>query len=287
MRVTKKEIPMENKLIEKLDLCIKRITQDSPKLDAVLSLDGYEGYGKTTLSIACAYYVSQKTNRPFSEKNVFFNVEDLVKFAQNNKEQIIIWDEAALGGLSSEWWKDSQVNLTKLLMTCRKLRHFILINIPKIFKLNEYIALDRSLGLIHVYARNDVQLGRFVYFNRDYKEKLYEYYKKKRMRNYTNYTFRGSFPDVLNPNRDYNILDIFNANSYDEEKTKAIQSIGKKKKPESVLSKRQKIHLCKAFRLIKEKLGWTDEQIGNFFSMSRRNVNSYRNEDIGRHNGAE
>jgi hypothetical protein len=228
MRVTDKQIPMENKLIEKIDLCCERCTQPKPKLDSVLVLDGYEGYGKTTLSIAIAYYAAKKMGRSFSDKNVFFNVEKMTGFAQHTREQIIIWDEGSLGGLAAEWHRQSQINLTKLMMTCRKFRHFFIINIPKFWKLSEYLADDRTMGLIHVYARNEIQLGRFVYFNKKKKAWLYEKYRKSRSKSYKHYNFHGSFPDVLDPSKSYNILDEFDLDAYEAKKDKAIESIGEK-----------------------------------------------------------
>lgn len=228
MKVTDKQIPIDTKMYEKLVLCCNRCTQKQPKLDSMLILDGYEGYGKTTYSLALAYITSKLTGRPFSEKNVFFDINELIKFAQSTKEQIIIWDEGALGGLSTEWANTSQIKLTKLLMTARKKRHFWIINIPHIFKLNSYIAEDRALGLIHVYARNEVTLGRFVYYNKKKKSYLYDTYKRSRIKRYKDYNFRGTFPNVLDPKKPYNILDVFNEDEYEKQKDKAIMSIGAK-----------------------------------------------------------
>ena len=52
MRVTQFGYPLENSLIEKLDLMIKRCVQKNPKKDAVLLNEGAEGEGKTSLSVA-------------------------------------------------------------------------------------------------------------------------------------------------------------------------------------------------------------------------------------------
>lgn len=227
MRVTPKEIPMDKNLIEKLDLCIQRCTQSQPKLDALLVVDGYEGYGKTTLSIACMYYAKCQTGRTFDHNNVFIDCDALVDFSKNTKEQLIIWDEAGLGGLSTEWWNKSQIKLIKLLMTVRKRRHFFILNIPRFYKLKDYLINDRALGLIHVYARNEVELGRFVYYNRKCKDILYEKFTKEKKRNYKQFiSFNGTFPDVLNPKRKYNILSEFDVKEYDKRKDLNISKIG-------------------------------------------------------------
>lgn len=232
MIVTNKKIPMDKAFVGKLDQLCDRCSQKKPKLDTVLIFDGYEGYGKTTMSIGAAYYIAWKTKRKFSHNNLFFKIEDLTKFAQDSDKQIIIWDEAALGGLASEWSSKSQINLTKLLMTIRKKRHFLIFNVPKIFKMNEYIGVERTLGLVHVYARKETQLGRFVYFNRRSKDTLYSRYKRTRIKDYKKYSFRGTFPDVLDPDKAYNILDKFDVDKYEEMKDAAIASIGKEDEKE-------------------------------------------------------
>ena len=58
MIVTRFHYPLEKNLITKLDLMIKRCTGKGSKKDNVLLCEGAEGEGKTTLSIAVAYYVS-------------------------------------------------------------------------------------------------------------------------------------------------------------------------------------------------------------------------------------
>ena len=270
MRVTERQMPMEKKLKEKLDLHIKRCTQKQPKLDTAIVIDGYEGHGKTTMALGIAFYVSQMTGRQFSHKNIFFDIKRLIKFAQNTKEQIIIWDEAALGGLSSQWWNKSMINLTKLLMTCRKLRHFFIFNIPKIFKLNEYLADDRTLGLIHCKAKNETQVGYFIYFKRSRKSILYDRYKRARKKSYMNYSFRGTFPDVLNPKRDYNILDVFDINDYENRKDEAIKAIGKS---DDGLSQKE-LRLYKLKYLISQ-LPFKQKQIAEWFDIKQPSLSDW------------
>jgi len=219
MRVTDKQYPMDSLLVRKLDLIIDRMTGDN-KQDALVLVDGDEGIGKTTITAGICYYVSYKTGRPLSLKNVFFNLDDLIKFALETKEQIIWWDEGALAGLASEWWKKNQKKFIKLLMVARKRRHFFVICIPKFFRLNEYFVVDRSITLIHVYARNNTQLGKFVYFTKNSKEKLYNDWKRRHFRNYKqHYDFVGTFPNILG--------EIIDEKEYDKKKDEAILSIDK------------------------------------------------------------
>jgi hypothetical protein len=221
MKVTDLNYFMEPKLVEKLDLMIDRTTKG--KMDNVVIVDGHEGYGKTNISAGVAYYVHWKTKRPLSLVNFFFDVEKLIDFALKTEQQIIIWDEAALQGLAAQWQNRYQIKLVKLLMVARKKRHFFIFNIPKFYKLNEYIAVDRSIGLIHVYARRETQLGRFTYYNKKTKEILYLDWRSKRKRNYSKYyNFHGSFPEVLGK--------IVDEKAYDAKKDEGIASLGENDK---------------------------------------------------------
>jgi DNA-binding transcriptional regulator YiaG len=209
MSVTDKQIPLNSSLVQKFDLMIERVEQTKPCHDTLVSIEGSEGVGKTTMAVILGYYVHSVTGRPFSEKNVFADVKKAIDFAQNTFGQIVIFDEPALDALSAEWWKESQKDLIKLLMLSRKKRHFFIFNITKFYKFSEYIVVDRAVCMIHLY--ND--------------------YRKKRERNYRKYKmFTGTFPDVLDPKMSYNILDHFNVEEYEKEKDKAILSIGKKMK---------------------------------------------------------
>lgn len=186
---------MEKRLVDKLDLMIDRLKR---KLDNVILIDGDEGYGKSNLEAGIAEYVSWKTGRSLSVDNFFFSLDKLIDFASRTEEQIICWDEGALGGLASEWWKKNQIDFIKLLMIARKKKHFFIICIPKFFKLNEYLVVDRSIALVHVYARNEIDLGRFVYYNKKDKEKLFYDWRKNKQRNYKKYySFRGTFLEYL------------------------------------------------------------------------------------------
>jgi hypothetical protein len=236
MKVTDLQYALENRLLKKLDLMIERCTTDQPKRDAVLINEGGEGEGKSNTSVAEAYYIKSKTNRPIY---LFFRLHALVEFAKTTKEQIIIWDEPSLDSLAQEHYKEINIQLMKLLMTCRKNRHFFIINMTKFWKFNEYVVVDRCLGMVHMYSRREIEIGRFVYINKRSLEPLFIGYKRTKKRLYKKYTkFRGSFPNIMEkyfdrmgitmvgidgkfyPNATYDI--------YEREKDKAIVSIGTK-----------------------------------------------------------
>jgi len=220
--VTDLKFSLDKALKKKIDLMIKRCTQKNPKKDSLLLIEGGEGEGKSNFSFQIGYYVHHKTGREFSSKNVFFHADKLLKFAQETENQIIIYDEPALDMMGAEWWKQEQLNIVKLLMTARKKRHFFIFNLTKFYKFQEYIVVDRAIGMIHVYSRKEMEPGRFVFIKKKAIEILYNTYKKNKQRLYKKYTtLRGSFPDFVEGTMDIN--------NYERNKNEAIMSIGTKK----------------------------------------------------------
>jgi len=214
---------MDDALYTKIKLMIGRCTHKTNKKDALLLIEGGEGEGKTNLAFQIAHVVKHHTGRKFTTDNIFYSAEKLVKFAQENTEQIIVYDEPALDMMGGEWWKQEQQNLVKLLMMARKNRHFFIFNITKFYKFNEYIVVDRSIGMIHVYSRHELEPGHFVYIKKKAVEFLFNSYKASKRRDYKKYScLRGTFPDYVN-----GIVDM---KAYERDKDNAIMSIGTKKK---------------------------------------------------------
>jgi len=222
VKVTDKQYYLDPKLKDKLDLMIKRMKVGK---DNLLLIDGDEGDGKSNMSMIIGYYVAHTCNREFNLDHVFFDLDKLIDYAIKNKEQVIIWDEGALGGLASEWWNKNQKKFIKLLMIARKRKHFWIVNIPKFFKMNEYFVIDRSIGLVHVYMRGGTEHGRFVYFNNIQKEKLWEDWKRTRVRGYKKWwSFHGSFGMFLGRKR---FEDLISEAEYDKKKDEAIMSMAR------------------------------------------------------------
>ena len=217
MRYGEQNLFIDNKLGEKLLLAVKRCTGRN-KQDNIFIVDGDEGIGKTTLSATCAKFCAVHAKRKLDHTRMFFEPEDMMKMAAATEDQIFIWDEAAIGALSTEWWKKAQTRLVKFLMVSRKKRHIYFFNIPKIFRLNEYLAVDRSIGLIHVYAREHTKLGWFTYYTKDAKERLFEEYKRGKKRKYKAFsTMHGAFSN--------DFAKIIDEERYDVMKDTAIDNI--------------------------------------------------------------
>lgn len=205
------------------------------KKDGLLTIEGSEGEGKTNSSAAIAGYIKDKTGRSI---NMYFRLKPLIEFAKKTTEKIIIWDEPALDSLSTNWWSETNQDLIRLLMTCRKKKHFFIFNFVKFYKFSEYVNVDRALGMIHMYSRGGVQSGRFIYVRKKNLEKLWNDYRSKKQRNYKKYmSFGGQMPLM---DKYFDKLDITIENKphctledYEKLKDKAIDSIGSGKKKEA------------------------------------------------------
>jgi len=200
MKYTDKNFFMEDFHVEKLDNFIERAA-GKRKLDIVAMIDGDEGFGKTGLSIISCYYLSQKTGREFSLDNIFFDPEEFITFINSTRKQIIIWDEAALGGLASGWASKIQQLLIQTLMTCRSRQHIIFFNCPKFYRLNQYFVGDRAWGLFHVYSRDGLNAGKMTYYKKDTIERMLNLWQTKRLKPYKIYCnkmLRGGFVDAFN-----------------------------------------------------------------------------------------
>lgn len=228
MIVTDLEYHLETKLVQKLDIMIKRCTNTTSRKDAVLIVEGSEGEGKSNSSEAIAYYVKSKAGMDI---HMFFRLPPLIKFAKDNENKIIIWDEPALDSLSTDWYRTTNKDLIRLLMTCRKKRHFFIFNFVKFYKFSEYVVVDRALGLIHMYSRGGTIPGRFQYIRKKKLEKLYTDYRKIKKRNYKECrSFGGSFPIIENKMGSMGITiegtPDCDLKMYERLKDKAISSIG-------------------------------------------------------------
>lgn len=216
MKYTDKEYYIEKLLVQKLDAMVDRVVNH--KFDNLIIIDGKEGYGKSNLAAGISYYLAWKSNRKFSLNNVFFQIEDMLKYATSTDKQVIWWDEAALGALASESYSKVQRKLLQLLMVARKKQHFYIFVIPKFFKLKGDI-IDRAIALIHTYSRDDVTRGRYAYYLNESKEKLYDFWTKTKDRGYTKfYDFTGTFSETLPL--------ILDEKEYDKKKDQAILSLG-------------------------------------------------------------
>jgi DNA invertase Pin-like site-specific DNA recombinase len=165
--------------------------------DAAVLIDGIEGSGKSTLGLTCAYYLS---DGKFELKDICTGSNDAIaKLDQVKEGGVLLIDEGSLLFSSSDAMRREQKQLIMILNVIRQKRIALIIVSPSFFRLNRYIAVDRTRFLIHVYTKEDLKRGRFTYFGQKKKNKLYELGK----RNFNSYAkpranWNGTFAD-FNP----------------------------------------------------------------------------------------
>jgi len=189
-----KKFKLHERLKQKLDN-IKKVQKSG--WDCTLLIDGIEGSGKSTLGLTCAYYLSEGK---FNVKDICTGSHDAVKKLEDAKDGgVLLIDEGSLLFSSSDAMRKEQKQLILILNVIRQKRMALIIVSPSFFRLNRYIATDRSRFLIHVYTKQDLRRGRFIYFGQKKKNKLYELGKK----NFNSYAkpksnWNGTFAD-FNP----------------------------------------------------------------------------------------
>jgi len=290
MLVTDKQYYMDKAFLGKLDLMIKRMSGSGTD-DNVLPIDGDEGQGKTEMAVGMCYYVSYQTGRPYSVDNIFFDIDEAIKFATRTKDQIVHIDEGALGLLRTQWWNKTQQKFIQLVMVARKKRHFIIICIPKFHRLPQYLIEERAIGLVHVYSRKNLQKGRFCYYTKSAKDTLFQDWERKKIKNYKKYyVLRGSFVKAMEKVFVQKELD-----EYERKKDEAILSIIKEKeKPKISIKEFEKIERETKKRLYLEarkkvpeyklrdwsKIFDTTERTLQNFSTEEKKERKLRNQEI-------
>lgn len=245
MIVTDKQYHLESVKIKVLNLLCKRVS-GSNRFQNVWINDGKEGDGKSTICAADAYYMAYTLRRKMT---LFFDIEALNEYAKNAKDEILIWDDAALEGLTLESYNQRILELIKIIMLGRKNRNTYFINIQDVLRLKEPL-VQRAEGMNRVYSPDKISLGYYSYYNDIQIKWMYDQWSRKKKRVYKYYSFVGRFPNIL--------YDIFDEVEYNKLKDRAIQSIGKKKvkrEHPQVLehNKRMRLAITKLDMSLKEK----------------------------------
>jgi hypothetical protein len=222
-----KEFPfkMDPKLRQKLEGLLATLD----KKDIWILVDGDEGSGKTNTAAYLLYFFHCATGREFSVNQFYFDAEALFNYAKSTEKKLINWDEAALGGLSVEWYNQSQINLLKFAMTGRKKHHIFVLCIPRFDKLKEDLRSDRIHAIIHMdTGKYNNKYGHFIYLTRRGLKMLNSMFKKSRIRAYKKCAYRyGGF--CANIDIPFVFNKLIDADEYERKKDAAIMGIGVKK----------------------------------------------------------
>jgi DNA-binding transcriptional regulator YiaG len=275
--IGKKGYAIEKKLQKKLDRIVRGITQKNPKEDAILINEGKEGKGKTNTSIVEGAYVKAKTGKDI---HLFFNLEPMMEFGKRTKEKIIIWDEPSLDSLSTDQIKRLNKDMQRFFMTVRKKRHFFIINYTKFWKFPEYMVVDRSIGMVKM---NEYKMGRFLYIRKVRLEFLWNQYKRKKKRDYKKASsFGGVIPNIFEKHFKeigINVNNIKDADydTYEIEKDKAIESIGKEKKSKKEILWEKKLkHLRKKVSEIPKRFKIRQVDLASFLKVNSGRLREWK-----------
>lgn len=278
-------------LINHLDIITKKIRRSNS--DALIIIDGREGSGKTTLAALIADVLKNKYEFSYTPKNIFFDVDEFLKEAEKSKLSVFIWDEAALSGLSSQWFNKTQIKLLTFLMVARKKKNIYIFNIPRFNKLKEDI-ISRAICLINTYERGGIQKGYYNYYGGKGLSCLHNNWKRSRFVNYSKYakfksTFANVFDDLLTPEE---------VEEYEKKKDAIIHTLISDKQVKKELQNKQEKYLLKVNEDLRVKYarilllhGYTKEKIKEMTGVSLTSQDRYvqliENELKNKENSAE
>lgn len=168
----------------------------------IVSGDRMVRVGKSVLAMQIAGYLAYRLKTQFSLKNIFFDSQEMINYAQNcPKNSVLVFDEAREGLAASKNGKKLQQDLLDYFAECGQLNHIFIIVLPDFFELKENIAVGRSEYLINVY-RKETQLmadpynegtkipvvrldrGYFEFYSRNKKQTLYDASQHRHQKNY-------------------------------------------------------------------------------------------------------
>jgi hypothetical protein len=236
--------------------------------DCVIIVSGHSKVriGKTTLASQIGYYLAwlqaggpNLRHKPkFSNENICFMPEELMKKAETfPRNSVFIYDEAMTGLNSSRAMENINKTMLDFFTECGNLGHIIIIVLPNFFRLQEDIAVPRSLFLVDVYTDQKYQRGRFAFYNELQKELLYGIGKKLfgtyKKYNSINPFFRGKFVDLM-PNID--------KEQYETQKMEA-----RKKKRMTRYEKKIMKQRNACFYIMRNKNKMTEQQIADDISV--------------------
>jgi len=242
--VTDKNFYMEKDLMLNLDFLLER---NKKGWDNVIIIDGMERSGKSTIGRQIGYYLAYKRRKGFSAKNVFFDADKIFEYAMKTRGQTIIWDEAALGGMSEDRYKQVQQILIKMLMTAAKYHHNFIFIIPKIRKLSDYLAEDRSIALIRVLAVDNIERGYYNAYGFE-KKNIISQMERRKQRHSCTRDFRGRFFSY----EDKPAQEVLDIKEYELKKDEAIKRLKyvDKKQYDALLKLSKLVEVIKSKKLM-------------------------------------
>lgn len=164
--------------------------------DLFFLIDGIERSGKSTLGITCASYLADQLGVPFTLDNIAKDSADAKeKLEKLPDKSVLLIDEGSLLFSSKDTMRKESKEIEKICNVIGQKNMVFIIVLPSFFRLNDYLAIDRSRFLLHVYTDENLTRGKFVYFGETKKRLLYE--KGKKFKSYSSPSgdWVGDYPD--------------------------------------------------------------------------------------------
>lgn len=210
--VTDKDYYMDGFLKQNLDFIKEKTKKDD--WDFIFLVDGREGSGKSILAQQMAYYLDE---HGFNMDKIAFKPNDFKKsILKAEKRECIVYDEALSGLSVRQTLTYTNTAICSMLAEIRQKNLYIIIVCPTFFDLDKYVALWRSVSLLHVYTGDKLQRGFFSFFGYNNKIKLYVHGKKTYSYRKTNPNFRGRFYNFYTVNeKEYRAKKLLQLNKED------------------------------------------------------------------------
>lgn len=235
------------------------------KWDSVGLIVGYSGDGKSELAMQFGLSLDSTLRL----HRVVFTAEQFEEAVDKaTVGQVVIWDEA--DDLADNWNTVVLQVLKKKMKRIRQQRLHIVWVTPTFFDLNKYFVIDRTMYLIHVYAKG-LERGFFRFFTRAGKKKLYLQGKREWDMTAAKPVFYGRFTKAP---KDFPI-DLSDGGAYQEKKRQASQELlGRPKSPKAAVVAYRKKCAFRLKALLTEKKGVkvTQAELGRVFGVDRSTI---------------
>lgn len=251
---------MEDRLYENITKKIIPALHKRDK-DRVLVVDGNEGSGKSTFALQ----IGKLVDHSLDLSRVCFNAEAFREaILKAKKGQCVVYDEAFTGLSSRQTLSGVNKVLVSLMMQMRQKNLMVIVVLPTIFMLDKYVALFRTVALLHVYECNG-RRGFFKVYDRAAKRYLFIFgkqtfsYKNKWIKR----SLRGRFRS------DFVLGDDKVEEEYRAKKNQALMDTER-----VPITERQSKHMDqrnKAIIVMRESLGFTYQKISDL--MKEQGIN--------------